>query len=904
MYSSSPTPTNLLQSAVDAAPGGMLVFRIIPSPIEKSADLRLTLINPIAETDLGRPAVDLINESFRVVLPTLANSPQMAAIMNVVETGQSAYFETISPLPHQPNRYWTNVTVVCIDDSLVLSYDCLADRADQPTNDWHHSIYQQAFAQSATGILVFEAIEDEGGHVTDFRLVIVNNAALRMMKQHRDDVEGRTLWETSPAAFVNGSFTLYCQVYATQQPVNDEQYYPGDDIWRERSINPVPRGIMLSYTDSTARHKSEEAAGQNALLLNDVLENVPMGVMVLNAVRNRDEFSHSLSDFRIAMVNTELARVLGRPTTGLIDHLLTVVFDNAGTSGLLSRCVACLELAESQEFEMPFGTPTDSGWYRVSITPNGEQLVLATTNITQIKQSQLAHHFQAELLQSISDNTPAGLVLWEAVRDKSPDRNLIDFRYRMTNLMNSFVTGYPPEALIGHNLLTLFPRFRNTELELALRKTVETGRTQRLNFTYYTERPDSWYDAQLIRVGDGVLMTFMDITEARRTQLVHQQQADLLNTVINAQQSGIVLFEPLRYAAADDSPLAVRDFSVLLINQSARRFWDDPSRLQVGKRLERDLNQGGSTILLEQALLVQETGQSVQWVDKVVRDGTTRWFQALLVPSGKNVLLTCTETDEPLPELNPVELTTAPDPLLQFANLAVTELQEPLRKIQAFGENADAPEPLFLNPVSQEIVGRVRQSAGRLAGLVRDLLQYAAVATPPTRQEPVPLNELLLDILDTLSAGIQASGAIIDCQPLPTIYGDRKQLRHLFQQLLANAIKFHRTGATPKIQLSARQVHAHELPATVMALPVIAAHRAVMYHLISISDNGIGFDDTFSEQIFQIFQRLHHKRSYPGSGTGLAVCRQVATNHMGAITGSSTPGRGATFTVYLPVQAH
>ena len=180
--------------------------------------------------------------------------------------------------------------------------------------------------------------------------------------------------------------------------------------------------------------------------------------------------------------------------------------------------------------------------------------------------------------------------------------------------------------------------------------------------------------------------------------------------------------------------------------------------------------------------------------------------------------------------------------------------------------------------------------------LIRDLLAFSRISTRQEAVRPVPLRTVIDMVLVDLELRIQETGATVEVDDLPVVPGDRLQLEQLFQNLLGNALKFRRADVPPLIQVRLQRVKAIELPASVRP-----ARLASSYYRIEVIDNGIGFDARYVDRIFQVFQRLHGKNQYAGTGIGLAICEKVAANHGGAITARSQPGQGATFEVYLPV---
>ncbi|WP_234733894.1 ATP-binding protein [Tellurirhabdus bombi] len=232
--------------------------------------------------------------------------------------------------------------------------------------------------------------------------------------------------------------------------------------------------------------------------------------------------------------------------------------------------------------------------------------------------------------------------------------------------------------------------------------------------------------------------------------------------------------------------------------------------------------------------------------------------------------------------------------LQQFAYIASHDLQEPLRKIQSFG---DLLKRHYADQLGEgaEHLERMQTAASRMSTLIRDLLLFSRIATRQDVRTTVPLIHIINTVLLDLELTIQETGAIIEIDPLPTVLGDRSQLGQLFQNLLSNSLKFRQSNLTPRIQIRWEILAASDLPPTVKP-----TRQAGTYHRLEVIDNGIGFEEQYADRIFQVFQRLHGKSQYAGTGIGLAICNKVVANHGGAITARSQPGQGATFSVYLP----
>lgn len=233
--------------------------------------------------------------------------------------------------------------------------------------------------------------------------------------------------------------------------------------------------------------------------------------------------------------------------------------------------------------------------------------------------------------------------------------------------------------------------------------------------------------------------------------------------------------------------------------------------------------------------------------------------------------------------------------LTDFAHVASHDLQEPLRKIIAFGDRLRTKYGEELGEVGGDYLSRMQNAAGRMQVLIEDLLTFSRVAT---RGEPfveTDLNVVANGVLSDLEVAIERAGATVEVGDLPTISVDPLQFRQLVQNLLGNALKFRRPDAVPYVSIRARRLS--EAEAAQFEL-VQASPEG--WWLIDVKDNGIGFEQKYADKIFTVFQRLHGRSDYEGSGVGLSVVRRIVERHQGTITVTSQPGVGTIFHIVLP----
>jgi len=232
--------------------------------------------------------------------------------------------------------------------------------------------------------------------------------------------------------------------------------------------------------------------------------------------------------------------------------------------------------------------------------------------------------------------------------------------------------------------------------------------------------------------------------------------------------------------------------------------------------------------------------------------------------------------------------------LQDFASVASHDLQEPLRKIQAFGDRLKSKYEQQLGDDGHDYLERMLNAAQRMQTLINDLLTFSRVTTKAQPFSKVDLTLVAGEVLSDLEVRIEQTGATVELSDLPVIDADPLQMRQLLQNLIANALKFQKPDQGPVIKIFSES-HSNSAEGATWTL----SNSEVLQ--LSVADNGIGFDEKYLDRIFTVFQRLHGRNTYEGTGVGLAVCRRIVERHNGSITARSQPGRGATFIVKLPV---
>jgi PAS domain S-box-containing protein len=398
---------------------------------------------------------------------------------------------------------------------------------------------------------------------------------------------------------------------------------------------------------------------------------------------------------------------------------------------------------------------------------------------------------------------------------------------------------------------------------------------------------------------------FRDIT----LRLQNEEQLRLLNQELHEREQNM---EQLLLNAPD---------AVIVIDQNSRIiFWNPKAETLFGWKAEEVMNQSlSSTIVPHQHREAHDKG-----MQRFLATGVAHVLNKTIEITALNkdghefyIALTISATqqrdktafiafirDITKQKHNQLELERKTKQLEQsnasledFAHAASHDLKEPLRKICIFTDRLKNSLATRLDEGDAGMLERVEISAKRMQLLVDDLLEFSHVSEQPRAMEAIDLNEKVKKVLADLELSIEEKSAKIIYTDLPIVWGHRRQLQQLLYNLISNALKYSKPGIASLIHINSRLIKGAEA-----AISIPSEYSEQTFYLIEVKDNGIGFEQEFSEQIFEMFKRLHGKTEYIGTGVGLAIVRKVVENHNGYIWAESQPNEGATFNVMLPVE--
>jgi PAS domain S-box-containing protein len=363
-----------------------------------------------------------------------------------------------------------------------------------------------------------------------------------------------------------------------------------------------------------------------------------------------------------------------------------------------------------------------------------------------------------------------------------------------------------------------------------------------------------------------------------------------LESILNNSQSGIVHYRAVREGGK------IVDFRLEFINKAIDHLLGVKSDQLAGKKLSEFPSYVRETDLMRRYIEVVETGIPGELETFYQRGNIERWFLVKLSKLDDGVIASFNDISqlkkyEDELKQNITELERSNAELEQYAYVASHDLQEPLRKIRSFGTYLQDTQGKKLDEKGQQQLQKMLNSAERMSVLIKDILSFSSLKKQGTI-EKTDLNAVFKAVVQDLDLMIAQKRAIVKQEQLPVIEAIPLQMTQLFYNLLNNSLKFVSEERLPLILVKCRRLNEEEkLPSLI---------KGLVYYEIIFSDNGIGFSEEYSEQIFGLFKRLNDKTYYPGSGIGLALVKKVVDNHHGHIIAKGEEDKGAEFFIYLP----
>ncbi|HEX8314365.1 MAG TPA: ATP-binding protein, partial [Flavisolibacter sp.] len=474
---------------------------------------------------------------------------------------------------------------------------------------------------------------------------------------------------------------------------------------------------------------------------------------------------------------------------------------------------------------------------------------------------------QKSLLDNILENSSNGISVSKMLRDENG--KVVDAVTILANDAAVNHIGLPKDVYLTKRATELEPGIIGSPYYQMCIKTLETG--QPFLTQYQMESNRRWLELTVSKMdADHLIHVFTDITPVKEAQLQLEKAAEQIQAVFNASTAGMFIFSPVR-----DESGEIIDFRFVITNPAfAAYVGQTPEVLkgQLGSTFFPGYLRNGVFDMYKRTYL---TGETLRQDVHYNVDEHDLYLDLLSTKIHDEVLVTFTDyttikkTQFQLEKLIE-DLRQSNTKLEEFAHAASHDLKEPIRKIRVFSDRLKSSLGERMDEVEHNMFDRMQNATERMTLLVDDLLSYSHISLTPVEMEDVDLNKKIQLVLADLEIPIEEKKAAVFVEELPTVKGYRRQLQQLFQNLVSNALKYSKPDVRPEITIRSSVVKGTDV--AVLHLPA-ELREVPCYYLIEVVDNGIGFAQENAEKIFLMFQRLHGRSEYSGTGIGLSSAR-------------------------------
>ncbi|AUD02964.1 chemotaxis protein CheB [Spirosoma pollinicola] len=841
------------------------------------ATMRDDMRSMLEEQEAGREELQSANEEI------ISSNEELQSINEELETSKEEI---------QSN----NEELQTINQELQLSNDQLSEAYD----------YSDAiFGTIRETVLVLDK---------DLRVRTANRAFYKTFRIEPDETVGRLLYELGNRQWdILALRTLLDQVIEHNMPIqgyemNHSFAELGDKVLRLNARKVIrlqgQAAILLAIEDITD-HKQVQRLLE---FLQSIITHAPVSIQLFKAARNE---RNTIIDFQLVPLASELGQREVQTVEELYKTSYKALYNDTQQSSLFSRYVQVVESGEPLQTELPYGEKGDSGWHLISANKFDDGFLLVSSDISDRKKAEEADAQRENQLRRLLENTPDVITRWDK------NRQLV-----YANAAFEGRIGKATPLILGQTFLAMGqPESIAMPYMASLQEVLESGLPKEHYNVFPSPEGTIFFHTQMVpELGadgsvEGVLAIARDITQLNeaanlkqayetilKAALDRKAQSERLQFILDSSQAAILTLTPVYSDESGEESNRLIDFRFEMVNQALATFIGQPASVLPGTRISHwfPIDLQGDT-LLQNCIQTYLTGQihRIEW--HYPSQDRDKWFDMVISKVNDELLITFTDFTElkhlqQQLEKSITDLQRSNASLEQFAYVASHDLQEPLRKIQQFGTIIQANYAPNLGEDGADLISRMHSAASRLQVMIRDVLAYSRLSGKREIFIPVDLNIVVNEVITDLETTVADQKAVVQVDLLPTINGDKAQLRQLFQNLISNALKFVTTDRVPAVIVSSRLVVGYEA-----GMVLSPSDENKRFALIDVTDNGIGFSPDQAELIFQAFQRLHGKTAFAGTGIGLAIVQKVVENHKGYIVAEGRPGEGATFRVLLPV---
>ena len=725
------------------------------------------------------------------------------------------------------------------------------------------------------------------GQIKDFEFAYCNDAIQYLNGKTKDQLVGKCiLRDKLPDPGIHETIFQQClSVYETGQPM--EYTYFSTELEKYVSLQRVKimDGVLTTARNRTEEYKTQVEKQQQARLLQSLIDNSPYGVSLYESIRNKQG---EIVDFKLRLCNQKSADITAFSLKELYANTVRQLMAIREQSAYFDICVQVVESGEPQSLE--HYSPVLDQWLCFSIVKFEDGYLLNYIDITKTKKLEEEARHNAHELNAIFDSSLSGVYSAKAVRNEKG--KVSDLVFLRANKSFYRIFSITEEQVIGRSLSTISGNDDHSAF-LRLADEIMTTGVPAVQILHYKE-PERWFEFSMVKLEEDVLsITVNNITAQKLASAEIERQKNLLDTILKQSPNGLSITKAIR-----DEQGNMIDAIAVLMNDACEKMNGVPNEVLLNNTMGM-LDPGILSSPLFRSAKELQTGESFR--TEYLLPLSNRWLELAVAKMDNdhfiNVFTDITSIKEGQLQLERMieTLRRSNENLEEFTSVASHDLKEPIRKVQFFSDHLKTKLDARLSEEETLLFDKLSNAASRMKLLLDDLLAYSHASLQPAAMEEVDLNAKIKMVLSDLELPIEEKKADIRIGNLPTVKGYRRQIQQVFQNLLSNALKYSKANDGLVIRISAKTIKGAEA-----GFHLRAEDAGKSFHLIEVSDNGIGFEQQYAEKIFNVFTRLHGNKEYPGTGVGLAIVRKVIENHRGYVWAESKPGEGATFKLLLP----
>ncbi|QLG44975.1 ATP-binding protein [Costertonia aggregata] len=662
--------------------------------------------------------------------------------------------------------------------------------------------------------------------------------------------------------------------------------------------------FLFSFLRINRERKQTKRAND---FVQNVLKSSPNIVSHFEPVLNEKK---EVVDFKFLFTSEQIEGITNDSQNEIIGTNLTHSFPEVLENGLFELMKTCLVTGETQTHEALYDFDGEKMWFTNTINKLGNGVTNTARDTTKEKNAEAklkAFNERLEeqnltlldsrgFLNNIFKSISSVVMNLASVRDEKG--KIVDFEILFMNDAINEVTGDIPETIKHKKASEIFPTIFTSGVFEKLVACIEENRQMEYETSYEKDGHTLWFQATAIKLNDGVTVTTRDITEEKRKS----EELVSLNEQLAIQNS---IFKDAEEVANIGSYVGyLRENQAWISDNFYRILGHEPHDFEITFEKFKEFVHPDDLEIYEQ--IRNETlglGTADSHRHRIItKGGTIKHLHVngqMIIKDGNQISVGVVrdvtkevKSERRLKSKNE-ELKRSNAELESFNRVASHDLQEPMRKIQMFISRISDSELERLSEKGRMYFDKINGSANRMQTLIKYLLAYSRINKNQKEFVPVDLNETVAKVLGDLDERISESDVEIAVDELPTLKGIPFQIEQLLNNLISNAIKYRSTTEKSKIVIDCKKLSRSRITDEF-------DKKKKYYYRLSIMDNGIGFAQENAEKIFELFERLHQRNEYSGTGIGLAICKKIAENHNGHIVAESEKGKGATFCVYLP----